>query len=184
MSRQEMLEERWDVFRSSSKRRDFDDHDRQPVEKILPKNAPSQLPEAAVRRRDDADVDGPVLHAANRPDLAALQDAQQLCLRTLGKIADLVEQERASLCEHEQAGMIGQRTGEGPAAVAEQLAFDEVLRKRRAVDGDQRPRATGAVRVDRPCEHLLAGAGLAEDQDRRRAIRGGLRPLDDGAHLW
>ena len=54
-----------------------------------------------------------------------------------------------------------------PLLVAEQLALEQRLRQRRAVDRDEggvRPRARA---VDRPRRELLAGAALAEDQDRR-----------------
>lgn len=169
MTLEEMLEEKWDVFAPFSQRWDFDDHDRKPVEQILPKGARPQLSEAAVRSSDDPNVDGPVLHAADRPDFAPLQDAQQFRLGGFRELADLVEQERASLREHKQAGMIGECAGEGTAPVAEQLAFNEVVGQRRAVDWNEGPAPTRPVRVDRSGEQLLPGSRLTEDQDWRRA---------------
>ena len=55
--------------------------------------------------------------------------------------------------------------GEGALAVAEQLALEHVARHRGAVEGDER--AVGAVgrAMDHAREHLLAGAGLAGEED-------------------
>ncbi len=66
--------------------------------------------------------------------------------------------------------------GEGTALVTEQLALDQRLRKRRAVDGNERSTCAAAPFVEEPREQLLAGAGLAEEQHRRvsRRHEGGL----------
>jgi hypothetical protein len=53
--------------------------------------------------------------------------------------------------------------GEGALFVAEQLALEQRRRQRRAVDAGQRPRPRRQV-VQRLGEHLLADAGLAEDE--------------------
>src|SRR5262249_45102492 len=56
--------------------------------------------------------------------------------------------------------------GEGAPLVAEELRFEELLGKRGTVDRDERlSGARGAV-VDEPGDDLLAGAGLARDEDR------------------
>ena len=72
--------------------------------------------------------------------------------------------------------------GEGAALVAEELALQQVLGQRRAVDRDQRAAAGDVAEVDRLGHQLLARAGLAGDQDgaRRRADPGD--PLEDLAH--
>ena len=64
--------------------------------------------------------------------------------------------------------------GEAAALVAEELALDEVGGDRAAVDRDHRPRAAPAERVHGLGDQLLAGAALAQDQDRgaRSARRG------------
>ena len=53
--------------------------------------------------------------------------------------------------------------GEGPLAVAEQLALDEVLGQGAAVDRDERVAGAVALVVEVPGDQLLAGAGLAQD---------------------
>ena len=57
-----------------------------------------------------------------------------------------------------------QRAGEGALLVAEQLALDQPLRDRPAVDLDQRPVPARAPLVQRAGDQLLAGAGLAGEQ--------------------
>ncbi len=62
---------------------------------------------------------------------------------------DLVEEHRAAVGLDEQAGAIGARVGERAALVAEELALEQRVGDRRAVDGDERPRLARAVEVDR-----------------------------------
>ena len=56
------------------------------------------------------------------------------------------------------------RAGERALHVAEQLALDQLLGNRGAVDLDERPGAPTAQRVDAARDELLAGAVLAVDQ--------------------
>src|SRR5262249_10924760 len=70
------------------------------------------------------------------------------------------------------AGVIAGRAGERAARVAEQLALDELGGELRAVDRLERA-AAAARAMDRLGDVLLAGAGLAEEQHRRRIARGG-----------
>ena len=49
--------------------------------------------------------------------------------------------------------------------MAEQLRLHKVSGDRPAVDRDERSPLTRAVLVDRPRDHLFAGAAFAEDQD-------------------
>src|SRR5207249_9391406 len=59
------------------------------------------------------------------------------------------------------------RARERPLAVAEELALEEALGERGTVDGDEESLAARTGGVDRPRHQLLAGAGLALDEDRR-----------------
>ena len=65
------------------------------------------------------------------------------------------------------------RAGERASLVAEELAFEQGLGQRRAVDGDERAPRPVAVLVNGARRQLLPGAGLAADQDgavRRRQL--------------
>ena len=59
--------------------------------------------------------------------------------------------------------------------VAEQLAFEQRLGDGGAVDRQERSGGPAAEVADRSGHHFLAGAGLAEDQDRR--VQGATRPI-------
>ena len=94
-----------------------------------------------------------------------LQDAQQLDLRARRHLADLVEKQRAALGLLEQAALARFGAGECAALVAEQLAFQQIVRQRAAVDRNERKIAARAQVVERARGQLLAGPGLALHQD-------------------
>ncbi len=100
-----------------------------------------------------------------------LEHAQQLHLRRGGDLADLVEEERAAvrLLEPPDPPLVG--AGERAALVAEQLALEQGLRERRAVQRHERRLRARALRVDRARELALARAALAGDEHRRPRAR-------------
>jgi hypothetical protein len=128
--------------------------------------------EILIRCSDHPDVDVEGRGAADAPDLALLEHAQQLRLGAQREIADLVEEQRAAVRQLERAGRAADRVGEGAFLVAEKLALDERLRQRRAVHGDERTPGAATVLVDGLGDALLAGAGLTHQQHR------GVTPCD------
>ena len=70
--------------------------------------------------------------------------------------------------------------GEGAAFMAEQLAFQQVLRNRAAIDGDERLLGARTEFVQRLRQGLLAGAAFAQQQHRDV---GGGKPFDVAADL-
>ncbi len=123
------------------------------------------LAQLAVRRGDDAHVDLAIAAGAERLDLLAIDRAQKARLQVERQLADLVDEQRAPVRLHEGAVARRVRAGEGAARVTEQLALDERRRHCRAVEHDERPLGARAARVDGLGADLLAGAGLAVDQD-------------------
>jgi hypothetical protein len=85
---------------------------------------------------------------ADRADFAFLEDAEQGDLRFLGKLSDLVGEQRAAggAAHQAVARLIG--AGERAALVAEQLALDQVAWQLAAVDRYERAAPGGDV-VDR-----------------------------------
>ena len=75
----------------------------------------------------------------------------------------------------EQPRLVVGGAGERAAHVPEQLALEQRLDDRRAVDGDEAPVAARAGAMQRARDELLAGAGLAGDRARcaRAAPAGG-----------
>ena len=92
------------------------------------------LVQIAVRRAHDADVHVLGRRRAEREDLARLEDAQELRLRVERHVADLVEEERPAVGELDEPGLVAVGAGERAAAVAEELALEEVVRDGGAVD--------------------------------------------------
>ncbi len=121
----------------------------------------------AVGGAEHADVAGERLVVAHAADFPALQEPQQLRLHRLGQLADFVEEERAAVGHLEQSDAMLLGPGKRPLAMAEQLAFDQVLRQGAAVDRHQRHLRPQALIVQRPGDQFLAGARLAHHQHGR-----------------
>jgi hypothetical protein len=93
--------------------------------------------------------------------LAVLQHAQQLRLRRLVQVADLVEEDRAAVRKLESTTPQGRRAGECTLLVPEELALDQVGRDRRTIDLHERTGRERAAVMDVRGEQFLAGAGIA-----------------------
>ena len=118
--------------------------------------------------------------------LALLEHAQQLHLQRRRHLADLVEEEAPAARRGEEALLVPDGAGEGSLHVPEQLALEQVLRQRAAVDRQERPVGPAGQVVDVPGDDLLAGAALALDQHRRvgrRHVLGELEHLDEALGL-
>ena len=99
-------------------------------------------------------------------DLAFLQGAQQLRLQADIHLADFVEQQRAAIGRLEFADTARDGAGERTLLVAEQLELQQVLGDCRTVQRDERPADAARTAMDMARQHLLAGAGFADDQHR------------------
>ena len=121
--------------------------------------------------------------AAQAPQLAVFQHAQQLGLGADGHFADFVQQQRAALGQFEAADAALQRAGECALLVAEDFAFDQRFRNGGAVDGDERLALARAELVDGARHQLLAGAAFAGDQHRGGAGRHHLDQVEDLLHF-
>ena len=120
-----------------------------------------------MRGGDDARVDFGGPRAAQPLDLLLLQHAQELDLDVGRQVANLVQEDRRSVGQLEAPDLARQGPGVGALLPPEQLAFDQRRRDGRAVDANHRPAAAAAQLVNLRREQLLAGAGLAEEEDRR-----------------
>ena len=120
-----------------------------------------------VRRRDDPDIHGQGLPASHPEELLALEDPQQFRLEVEGELAHLVEEERAAVGEVEEP--LGRPVGSGERAAleAEELALEERLGERCAIEGYEVRVAPGREPVERAGEELLSRAALPREQDVR-----------------
>ena len=132
------------------------------------------------------------LGAADALELPLLEHAQELGLERERHLADLVEEQGAAVGHLELAGLARHGAGEGALLVAEELAFEQGLGERGAVDGDERLARPGGWRAWRaraasslpvplsPRISTVAGVGatLAISSTTRR--RPGLSPTRPG----
>ena len=124
-----------------------------------------QLFQVLVRRGDDAHVDLDRRDATDTIELAIGQHAQQAGLGLGGHVTDLIEEQRAAIGLLEAPAAQRRGAGEGALLMAEQLRFHQVLGNRRHVECDERLGGARRVLMQRLGHALLAGAGLAVDQD-------------------
>src|SRR5881628_3321334 len=84
--------------------------------------------QVTMSRGDDADIDGNRFRSANTLKGLLLEHAQEFHLRVGRQVADFIEEERAfvGLLKAADAPLV--RTREGTAFVAEQFAFEQILR--------------------------------------------------------
>ncbi len=148
-------------------------NDVQPEVEVFPESRGADLGrQILVGRGQHAHVHPHACCPADRLDDLLLQRAQHLRLRLQAHVADLVEEQRAAVGELELAAPIRGGAGERSLDVPEQLALDQLLGDRGAVDFDERSGSTAAHRVDAARDELLAGAVLAVDQHPAVGRRG------------
>ena len=101
-----------------------------------------------------------------------------------GHVPDLVEEQRAALGGFHLAQCLLDRAGESTFLVAEELAFQQLLRDSGAVDRNEAPGLAIAARMDRARDQFLAGPALAQDQHadagRRHLLHHATNPLHGG----
>ena len=169
---EEIIDQQRDVLGAFAQRRQTDPHDVEPVKQILAKlPGGDRLFEPLVRRGNDANIHRDRIIAADALDGAVLQHTQNLGLRRQRHVADLVEEQRALVALLKLADALRAGPGERALFVAEQLALEQALRDRCAVDRQIRFIVALAVLVNGASNQFLAGAALAGDQ--RRGIRAG-----------
>ena len=161
---EKMLGQRADVFAALAERRQFDfEGDQAEVEIVAKLALGHPLLQVLVRRGDHAKIAAQGVFAAHRHDLAELQHAEQLDLEGHGDVGHFIEEDRAAAGLFEEAFSRLLRPGEGPADVAEELAFGQRGAERRHVYGDERPGGPAAIAMNGPGDHFLAGAAFAAD---------------------
>jgi hypothetical protein len=168
----EMTDKCLDVVRSLPKWRYRDREDVQTIVEIVTKTLRSNhSAQITVRRGDDAYVDLERACPAEALELVLLQHAEELRLQLEGDLADLVEEQRATVCELETADPLCDRAGERATLVAEQLALEQGRWDGRAIELDERAPAPTAGVVNCARNQLLPGSGLSKDQNGRVSRR-------------
>ena len=180
---EEMQHQRLDVVDSLAQRRNLHRHAVQPVVEVLAKATRRDLGgEVLVRRGHHADVDASGAILADSTDLAGFERAQQLGLHHRAHLADLVEEKRASVGGLDETEAALGRAGERAALMTEQLALEERVRDRAAIDDDEWLLAACRQAVDQPGHQLLAGSALALNQHGGIGRRHTLHASEQRAH--
>src|SRR6266545_3417156 len=170
--RHELVHQWSDVRSPIAKRRHLQADSLNSIVEVGSKSSGSDLLiERAQRRADEARVDVDLRGTPDAHEFAILQKAQELGLESHRHISDLVQEERSPLRRLDLAASTSAGPGEDPFFVAEEIAFEERLRNRRAVDGDERSGATMREVVDPAREDLLTTAAFA-DQRHPHLLRG------------
>ena len=176
-----MAREHRDVVPALPQRRQAQPDHVEPVIQILPEQALLHARvEVLVRRRDDAHVGRERSVATHAIELAVGEHAQQARLQIRGHVADLVEEKGAAFGLLEAPAAHRLRAGEGAALVAEELAFEQVLRNGRRIDRDEGALGARTVAMQRARDELLAGARFPRDQHRRMGMG---EPPDRAEHF-
>jgi hypothetical protein len=123
-----------------------------------------------VRRRDDAHVHLHGRGAADALERALLEDPQQLDLCLQRKVADLVEEERPPVGQLDATGLATRGAREGALLVSEQLALEQGVGQRRAVDRDEGTGAPGRLPVDRARRDLPSSSSTSRAAEDTVAV--------------
>src|SRR4030095_13810700 len=167
-----VIDQQTDVAVTLAQRWKYERHHVEAVKKILPEFAGLHfLLEVAVGGRDEADIYAHVGESADAFEGLLFEKPQQLRLKASGNLADLVEKHGAGIGWLEQNTFSLPAVRECAALVAEEFAFKQLLRKRRAGDVHKRLCGTIAVVVDRLGCEILAGTRFAGQQHRRCGTR-------------
>ncbi|MNH12972.1 hypothetical protein D3C79_725290 [compost metagenome] len=125
----------------------------------------------AMGRADHLDIHPLPPRRAQRRHFALGQHAQQPGLQVERHIADLVEEQRATVGLLQQPlHALARRPGERPGDIAEQLALDQGFGNGRAVQRDKGPCSALTLLMQLAGEDFLARPGFAEHQHRQVAI--------------
>src|SRR5712691_4558402 len=167
----------------------------QAIVEILSKSSRGDfVGQVAIGGRDHPNVDR---HRCGSPDavhFSILQRPQEFYLTGRTDFADLVEKQRASVRKLEFAFLLLVRSGESSSLMSEQLAFQNVLVQRTAIDRHERAGGPPAVLVNSAGHQLFSGAAFAGNQHvhvrARRLLDGSKERLhgsafaDQGEHYF
>src|SRR5262249_46551994 len=121
--------------------------------------------EPPIRRSDEAHVDRSRLQTADTGYLALFDGAKKLGLTRERQLTNLIEEDRSSVGRLQETALRLRCSCESATFVAEQLALEEGLGKRRAVDANEWSTRARGLTVQAPRQDLLTGSCLASDED-------------------
>ena len=135
-----MARQHGDVVTPLAQSRQAQADDVQAMEQVFTKRTVfNALLQILMRGSNHTDIGFDRRVAAHAVEVTIAQHTQQAGLQIERHVANLIEKQRAAIGLLKAATSHGLRTGEGPALVAEQLAFQQVFGNGSGVDGDEGP---------------------------------------------
>ena len=179
---QEVVREVEDVTLAMAERRQLQHHGREPMVQLAAEAAgPHRGCQVDAGGRDDPHVHRLVAGTAEPAYRPRFDRGQQLDLQGVGKLADLVEEQRAVMGRFDQSLLGGPGVGERSALETEELRLQEGVGNRCAVDIDERAGAASSAPVEQTGHQPFPRPRFPEEQDRgwRRPILGDPRQASD-----
>src|SRR5439155_5744188 len=150
------------------------------IEQVCPEaSAGDRVLEVLVGGCDDPHIHLEGAGRTNPLHLAVLKDPQELGLRLPWQIADFVQKDRAQMGNLEAPGLARDGSRERAFLVPEELALDQRLWQRRAIDRHEGTGRPAASLVDESGQELFAASRFTKQKNRGVAWRGE-RGLPDG----
>src|SRR5439155_12351882 len=122
------------------------------------------------------------LFATDAPEVPLLEHAEQPCLGGKGRLAQLIEEDRPAMGHLEHPAAIAHGPREGASLVAEELALDQLLGDRAAIDDLEWALDPRRDLVDGSRQELLAAAGFPLDQNGAARRPDADRLLEEAKH--
>src|SRR5271165_1788536 len=162
-----------------------DDHGQAEVQVLAKLPAGNGLLKVPVGGRQDAGVARNLIPSPNTLEAFLLKRPQKLHLDRRRQLTDLIEEERAARGGLDMPFALRVGIGKRAFLMAKEFAFEQVLRDRVAVDGDERTALLRTQAMERLGHHFLAGAACGAQNQYRGAGGGHLADeLEEGLHLW
>jgi hypothetical protein len=169
----EIMREQWNVSLALAQRRQLQARDVQPIKQVSAEAILGNRGlQRGVRTGDDACRQSALLGSAEPAKAPIFDNAKELCLQLEGQLRDFVKKDGARAGYLEQAAFECASIRERARLVSEQLALEQSLGNRSAVDGDERLRRALTRSVDAAGKQLLTGAGFSDEQNRDAATGG------------
>src|SRR5262245_66648128 len=151
---------------SCAQRHQIEGDDTEPVIEIGSKLAnPHQVFQRPVRRGDESDVDRAITHSADTPDRSVLEELQEFELNRRFNVADLVEEESATVRGFHKPNLPLLCIREGTPLMSEQFGFQQLHRQGAATEFDERSSPTRSLEMQRARDERLACTRFALNKD-------------------
>ena len=160
---QQLGGQRGDVFPALAQRRDAEhqgaDAEIEITAELLLVRETAQIMR---RRRDEAQIDRPILDVSEPAEALVLEHGEQLRLDERIDVADLVQEDGAAMRHLEQPEFVRERA----LGVAEQLGFEQLPRQTGAVQVHKRLAGARRMPVEPARHHALSRSGFPQDEHR------------------